>query len=246
MNREERDDERDHPSAIGSRPHLVLDGNLREQIGSFRMVGETQIVDDGLGRIAGRVHGRDRHRPGDAEQAQRGGQCDEPGVRDPPHRDDERDGRPKVARRGEPREPPLSPRRTARGADVAKAVSGERDREQQDERRSGDAERGDHQQTHQDADGAAHHRATQGGGVGPAYAVQDLECAAQREEHADAPERLLGVAERSQQRQHGETGHRDGKRRDRRRLPAARGLCEHAQTQLADFRLGLVSMWHGL
>ena len=246
MNSEERDDERNHPSAIGSRPHLVLDGNLREQMGSFRMVGETQIVEDGLGRIAGRVHGRDRHRPGDAEQAQRGGQCDEPGVRDLPHRDDERDGRRKVAHRGEPREPPLSPRRPARGAHVAEAVSGERDREQQDERRSGDAGRGDHQQAHQEADGAARHRATQGGSVGPAYAVQDLECAAQREEHADASERLLGVAERSQQRQHGETGHRDGERRDRRRLPAAGGMFERAHTHLAAFRPGLVRLWREL
>jgi hypothetical protein len=38
--------------------------------------------------------------------------------------------------------------------------------------------------------------ARQGGGVGPAYAVQDLECTAGGEEHADAPGRLLGVAER--------------------------------------------------
>ena len=93
VNREERDDERDHPSAIGGRPHLLLDGDLREQIGGFRMIGETQVVDDGPGRIAGRVHGRDRHRPGDAEQAQRGGHGDEPGLRDLPERDDERDGR---------------------------------------------------------------------------------------------------------------------------------------------------------
>ena len=53
--------------------------------------------------IAGRMHGRDRHRPGDAQQAQRGGDRDDPGLRDPLERDDERDGRPEVARR-EPRE----------------------------------------------------------------------------------------------------------------------------------------------
>jgi hypothetical protein len=44
----------------------------------------------------------------------------------------------------------------------------------------------------------------------------------QREEHADAPERLLGVAERSQHREHREHGHGDGEGRDRRRLPVAR------------------------
>ena len=136
-------------------------------------------------------------------------------------RDDERDGRRQVGRRREPREQTRPPHRTARGADVAKAVDRERDREQQDERPAGEADRGHHQQPHQQAEGAARHRATQGGGVGPAYAVQDLERAAEGEEHADALQRVLGVAERSQQREHRENGHRDGERRDRRRLPAA-------------------------
>ena len=39
VNRKERDDEGGHPSAIGTRPHLLLEGDLREQMGGFRMIG---------------------------------------------------------------------------------------------------------------------------------------------------------------------------------------------------------------
>ena len=124
------------------------------------MIGEAQVVDDGLGRVAGQSRASPpssrRCRAGAAPRRPRQTQVSDSRLRRTTSSDEPPPSRPPPPARERSRcRPPSAPR----GADVAEAVDRERNREQQDERASGEDRRRDDEQSHQDAGGAARRRA---------------------------------------------------------------------------------------
>ena len=92
-------------------------------------------------------------------------------------------------------------------AEVAQSVERERAGQQQDERCP---ERDDeHGQPHEQAENSSRDGPAKRRAVGAAEAVQDLQAPAEGDEDADAMQRLLGVAERRNERQHAQHDHRE-------------------------------------
>ena len=85
VNRKERRDKRTGPAEINRGPRSFARFDLRSDRYRRRLVGQTELFDDSLVRLRGRVDGRDHHGPGDAEYSQGPGDCD------PPRHDDAAD-----------------------------------------------------------------------------------------------------------------------------------------------------------
>ena len=190
------------------------------------VVGEAEIGDRGVARVAGREHGRRRDVPGRAGEPRGAGERDRPRERafahDHEHR---RDG--EVAERGEHVHPPeraAAPMEAAPDDEqVPRAVDRERPDEEQDEGGAGQEGRVDEQQPHADRQAAAEERAAAGHLGRAPEAVEDLDRAGDDEQDAHARagfERRGQRTQRSQQRQAGDKGREPellrGRRRSRR------------------------------
>ncbi len=217
VDREQRRHKGQRPPSVARRARPLVRDDLLEQGHGFGTMAQAQIVDDRASGVIGHVNRRDGDRPGDAAHAQRRGDGDRPGRRHVARRQ-EQGGDRQIAHRGDAGDELFTTRGGApRGGGVAEPVERERGGQEEEQRGARDEGRVDDGEPHQHGDEAARHGAAQGGGLGTADAVKDFKTAGEREQRADALQRLFGGAERGGQRDDAEAGHRHRQRADGRR-----------------------------